>query len=58
MRKDTYIRIRLTEHEKKELREAADHDMMSMSGYILDLIHKEKMRKELNNKYGRTVSRI
>ena len=53
MPKDTYIRIRLTTEEKKEIRESAESDSTNMSDYILSLHNKEKTRKELNKRYGK-----
>lgn len=41
MSKDTYIRVRLTTEEKKEIRDAADRNKTNMSDYILSLIRKE-----------------
>lgn len=52
MTKDTYIRIRLTAEEKQEIREAAESNRKNMSDYILSLHNKEKIRKEINKRYG------
>ena len=52
MTKNTYIRMRLTAEEKQEIREAAESNRKNMSDYILSLHNKEKIRKEINKRYG------
>lgn len=39
--KDTYIRIRMSELDKRNLKEQADKRQMSMSEYILYLIRRD-----------------
>lgn len=49
MQKDNYIRIRLTERQKNQIKQIAESEDISMSQYVLDLIKKD-IKKRTKNK--------
>lgn len=50
MQKSDYIRIRLTETQKEQIKEIADSEGISMSQYVLDLIRADMKERKSDSK--------